>query len=67
MWELFLTEAVPGVWLLAWRWGAGLQLSAKPDAPFATLAKLLRLCASVSNHKMGILTSSYLTRDLGTQ
>ena len=41
--ELFLTEAVPGVWLLAWHWGAGLQLSAKPDAPSATLAKLLRL------------------------
>lgn len=41
--ELFLTEAVPGVWLLAWHWRAGLQLSAKPDAPSAALAKLLTL------------------------
>lgn len=40
IWELFLTEAVPGVWLLAWRWGAGLQLSAKPGGPSATLAKV---------------------------
>lgn len=65
IWELFLTEAVPGVWPLAWRWASA--LCSTRCSLCASGQGTSTLCTSVSGHEMGMLTSASLTGGLGVQ